>query len=47
MRVGVIGTLVWDTIYGRDQRATPIEEWGGITYGLSGLDAALPDRFPP
>jgi pfkB family carbohydrate kinase len=41
MRVGVIGTLVWDTIYGRDQRASPIEEWGGITYGLSGLDAAL------
>ena len=45
MRVGVIGTLVWDTIYGRDQRATPIEEWGGITYGLSGLDAALPSDW--
>lgn len=45
MRVGVIGTLVWDTIYGRDQRRAPIEEWGGITYGLSGLDAALSSEW--
>jgi hypothetical protein len=41
-RVGVIGSIVWDVIYGRDSRAVPIEEWGGITYALSGLDAALP-----
>jgi len=40
-RVGVIGTLVWDVIYGRDRRAVPVEEWGGITYALSGFDAAL------
>src|SRR4051812_49657589 len=41
-RVGVIGTFVWDVIHGRDARAVPVEEWGGITYSLSGLDAALP-----
>jgi hypothetical protein len=33
---------VWDTIYGRDPRSAPVEEWGGVTYALSGLDAALP-----
>lgn len=41
-RLGVIGTFVWDVIHGRDTRSTPTEEWGGITYALSGLDAALP-----
>ena len=43
--MGVIGTFVWDLIHGRDARAVPIEEWGGITYSLSGLDAALPDDW--
>jgi hypothetical protein len=40
-RLGVIGTMVWDTIYrvGRDE---PEEEWGGIAYALAALDAALP-----
>src|SRR5919198_1509394 len=41
-RLGVIGTFVWDVIHGRDVRAGPIEEWGGISYALAGLDAALP-----
>jgi hypothetical protein len=41
-RVGVIGTFVWDVIYGRDARAGAVEEWGGITYALCALDAALP-----
>lgn len=41
-RVGVIGTFVWDVIHGRDPRAAPVEEWGGITYALSAFDAALP-----
>jgi hypothetical protein len=41
-RLGVIGTFVWDIIYGRDPRGGPIEEWGGITYALGALDAALP-----
>src|SRR5262249_38177762 len=40
-RIGVIGSLVWDVIYGRDPRSLPVEEWGGIGYALSGLDAAL------
>jgi hypothetical protein len=45
VRLGVIGTFVWDTIYGRDPRHAPVEEWGGITYALSGLDAALTDEW--
>ena len=44
-RLGVIGTFVWDVIYGRDPRERPVEEWGGITYALSALDAALPDDW--
>ena len=42
MRVGVIGTFVWDVIHGRHAGAAPVQEWGGITYSLAGLDAALP-----
>jgi pfkB family carbohydrate kinase len=41
MRIGVVGSLVWDLIYGRDALAPPVEEWGGIAYALSGLDASL------
>jgi pfkB family carbohydrate kinase len=41
-RVGVIGTFVWDVIYGRNALGTPVEEWGGITYALGAFDAALP-----
>ena len=41
-RVGVIGTLVHDVIYGRPPRSERTEGWGGIAYALSGLDAALP-----
>ena len=44
-RVGVIGSIVWDVHHGRDRRAVPIEEWGGISYALSALDAALPDGW--
>jgi hypothetical protein len=44
-RLGVIGSFVWDVIYGRDPRELPVEEWGGITYALSALDAALPDNW--
>ena len=40
-RLGVIGTFVWDVIHGRDIRNAPVQEWGGITYALSALDAAL------
>jgi pfkB family carbohydrate kinase len=41
MRIGILGSLVWDLIYGRDQLAPPVEEWGGIAYALAGLDASL------
>jgi hypothetical protein len=44
-RLGVIGTFVWDTIHGREPHSQPVEEWGGIAYALSGLDAALPDDW--
>ena len=40
-RVGVIGSFVWDVIHGRDPRDAPVEEWGGITYALGALEAAL------
>jgi hypothetical protein len=38
----VIGTMVWDTIYGRDPTAEPVEEWGGIAYALAAIEVALP-----
>ena len=44
-RLGVVGSLVWDEIHGRDPLAPPVEEWGGIAYALSGLDAALPAEW--
>lgn len=44
-RVGVIGTFVWDIIHGRDPRERAVEEWGGITYALGALDAALPPEW--
>ncbi len=40
-RLGVIGTFVWDVIHGRQPHSVPVEEWGGITYSLGALDAAL------
>jgi hypothetical protein len=42
LKVGILGSLVWDIIYGRDPVAPPVEEWGGIAYALGGFDAALP-----
>jgi hypothetical protein len=44
-RVGVIGSFVWDVIHGRDPRQSSVEEWGGITYALSAMDAALPNEW--
>lgn len=41
-KVGIVGSLVWDLIHGRDPLAPPTEEWGGIAYALAGLDASLP-----
>jgi hypothetical protein len=44
-RLGVIGTFVWDVIHGRSPNTEPVEEWGGITYSLAALDAALPTEW--
>lgn len=40
-RVGVLGSLVWDQIHGRNPLEPPVEEWGGIAYALAAADAAL------
>jgi hypothetical protein len=45
-RLGVIGTMVWDTIHQRDPgRSEPVEEWGGICYALSAFEATAPDGW--
>ena len=42
--LGVIGTMVWDTIWRDTQTGAPVEEWGGISYALAAADAvALTD----
>lgn len=44
-RLGVLGSMVWDTIYGRDPAQPAVEEWGGISYSLAALDATLADEW--
>jgi hypothetical protein len=44
-RLGVIGSFVWDVIHRPGPQVAPIEEWGGITYALGALDAALPEDW--
>jgi len=44
-QLGVVGTLVWDTIHDRDPAQRAVEEWGGIAYALEALDATLPDDW--
>ena len=44
-RLGVVGTMVWDEIHGRDPHQTPVEEWGGIAYALAALEASLPSNW--
>lgn len=42
----MVGTLVWDTIRGRDgERDAPMEEWGGISYALSAFELAGPEEW--
>lgn len=44
-RLGVIGTPVWDRIWGWEDggpAAEPVEGWGGITYSLAALAAVRP-----
>ncbi|MGQ0703965.1 MAG: carbohydrate kinase family protein [Gemmatimonadales bacterium] len=43
--VGVIGSLVWDEIHGREATSGVVEEWGGIAYALASLDAELPEGW--
>lgn len=43
--IGVIGSLVWDEIHGRDPASGTVEEWGGIAYALASLDAELPPSW--
>jgi sugar/nucleoside kinase (ribokinase family) len=45
MRLGIIGTMVWDRIHARDGRTEPIEEWGGISYALAAAAASLPSGW--
>ena len=45
-RLGIVGTMVWDTIRSRDVgREGPVEEWGGIAYALAAADVALDDGW--
>lgn len=44
-RLGVVGSFVWDVIHRPTPRATPVEEWGGITYALSAIDAAVAEEW--
>ncbi len=44
-KLGILGSLVWDVIHGRDPAAAPVEEWGGIAYALGGFEAALPSGW--
>lgn len=41
-RLGIVGTMVWDTIHGRGDSRQPVEEWGGIAYALAALEVSLP-----
>jgi hypothetical protein len=40
-RLGVVGTLVWDTIHG-PEGGDPVEDWGGIAYSLAAWEAVAP-----
>jgi hypothetical protein len=44
-KIGVLGSLVWDVIHGRDPSQGTVEEWGGIAYSLAAMDAALPEDW--
>jgi sugar/nucleoside kinase (ribokinase family) len=42
MRLGVLGTMVWDRIHARDGLTNPLEEWGGAAYALAAAATAAP-----
>jgi sugar/nucleoside kinase (ribokinase family) len=44
--LGVVGSLVWDTIHRHDEvPREAIQEWGGIGYALEALSASLPSEW--
>jgi sugar/nucleoside kinase (ribokinase family) len=47
MKLGVVGTFVWDTIWtlADVQAGRPFETWGGVAYSLAGAAAARPDGW--
>jgi sugar/nucleoside kinase (ribokinase family) len=47
MRLGIVGTFVWDTIWTLDDvaRGRAFETWGGVAYSLAGAAAARPDGW--
>lgn len=42
--LGVLGTMVWDTIWRSPDVRSPVEEWGGISYALAAADAFRPGK---
>lgn len=44
MRVGILGTFVWDTIH-HPRLTNPVEQWGGLAYGLAAASGALPQGW--
>jgi len=46
-RLGIVGTLVWDTIWTLEdlERGTPFHSWGGIGYSLAAAAAARPEGW--
>jgi sugar/nucleoside kinase (ribokinase family) len=45
MRIlGVLGTMVWDTIWRGSDVGSRVEEWGGISYALAAADAFRPGK---
>ena len=47
MKLGVVGTFVWDTIWTLSdvQTGRPFETWGGLAYSLAGAAAARPEGW--
>lgn len=47
MKLGVVGTFVWDTIWTLDdvRAGRPFETWGGVAYSLAAAAAARPDGW--
>jgi hypothetical protein len=44
-RLGIIGTLVWDTIHSPDDNEVPVRDWGGIAYSLAAFEAVAPEGW--